>query len=155
MISHDLKTSSQRVRAYANANKILGMINRTIVNKHSDIMVKLCKSFVRPHVEYCTAAWSPYYVKDKELIDKMQHWFTRMITQVKHLSYTDRLLKLGLWTLEKYRNGADLIEVYKMIHGLTTISHNRFFELATNKKPEVTRYLWSSIDFQTSIDKHR
>jgi len=35
MISHDLKTSSQCVRAYANANKILGMINRTIVNKHS------------------------------------------------------------------------------------------------------------------------
>jgi len=39
MISHDLKTSSPCVRAYANANKILGIINRTIVNKHSDIMV--------------------------------------------------------------------------------------------------------------------
>jgi len=35
MISHDLKTSIQSL-AYANANKILGMINRTIVNKHSD-----------------------------------------------------------------------------------------------------------------------
>jgi len=69
MISHDLKTSSQCVRAYANANKILGKINRTIVN--SDIMVKLYKSLVRPHVEYCTAAWSSNYVKDKELIEKL------------------------------------------------------------------------------------
>jgi len=86
------------------------------------------------HAEYCTAAWSPYYVKDKELIEKIQHRFTKIITQVKHLSDTDRLLKLGLWTLEEHRNRADLIEVYKMIHGLTTISHNRLFELATNKK---------------------
>jgi len=39
IISHGLKTFSQCVRAYANANKILGMINRMIVNKHSDIMI--------------------------------------------------------------------------------------------------------------------
>jgi len=56
MISHDLKTSSQWLRAYA--YKSLGMMNRTIVNKH--IMVKLCESLVRPYMEYCTAAWSPY-----------------------------------------------------------------------------------------------
>jgi len=73
VISHHLKTCSQCVRAYANANKIPGMINRTIYNKHSDIMVKLYKSLVRPHVEYSTAAWSPYYVKDKEVIEKIQH----------------------------------------------------------------------------------
>jgi len=52
MISHDLKTSNQSVRAYANANKILGMMNRTNVNKHSDIMVKVYKSLGCPHVEY-------------------------------------------------------------------------------------------------------
>jgi len=80
--------------ASAYANKILGMIYRTIVNKQSDIMVKLYKSLVRPHVEYCTAAWSrTYTIKDKELIEKIQHRFTKMITQVKHLSYTDGLLK--------------------------------------------------------------
>jgi len=50
MISHDLKTSSQFVKAYADANKILGMMNRTFANKHSDIMVKLYKSLVRIHV---------------------------------------------------------------------------------------------------------
>jgi len=108
--------------------------NRTIVNKHCDIMVKLCKSLVRPHVEYSTAVWSPYFVKDRKLIEKIQHRFAKMITPVKQLSYTDKLLKFGLWTIEERRSRADLIEVCMMIHGLTTISHNRFFELATNKK---------------------
>ena len=45
-----------------------------------------------------------------------------MITDVKHLSYADRLLKLGVWTLEERRSISDLIEVYKMLHGLTTIT---------------------------------
>jgi len=54
-----------------------------------------------------------------------------MTTQVKHLSYTDRLQKLGLLKLEERRNRADLIEVYKMIHGLKTISH--IPELLQNK----------------------
>jgi len=51
MMSHNLKTSSQCVRAYANANKILVMINHTFVNKHSGIMIKSYNSMVRPHLE--------------------------------------------------------------------------------------------------------
>ena len=144
------------MRAYANANKILGMINRTIVNKNSNIMVKLglYKSLVRPHVEYCTAVWSPYYVKDKELIEKIQHRFTKMITEVKHLSYTDRLLQLGLWTLEERRNRSDLIEVYKMLHGLTTISYKKFFELTTNKRTRGNSLTLIKHRFATVIRQH-
>lgn len=134
VISCDLKSSNQCLKAYASANKILGMINRTIVNKNSDIMLKLYKSLVRPNMEYCTAVWSPYYVKDKELIEKIQHRFTKMIIEVKHLSYADRLRKLDLWSLEERRNRSDLIEVYKMLHGLTSISHEKFFEIAIDKR---------------------
>jgi ribonucleases P/MRP protein subunit RPP40 len=53
VISHDLKISNQCMQAYVNANKMLGMIDRTIANKHSDIMMKLYKSLVRCHIEYC------------------------------------------------------------------------------------------------------
>ena len=134
MISHDLKSSNQCLKAYASANKILGMINRTIENKNSNIMLNLYKSLVRPHMEYCTAVWSPYYVKDKELIEKIQHRFTKMIIEVKHLSYADRLKKLGLWSLEERRNRSDLIEVYKMLHGSTSISYKNFFEIASDKR---------------------
>ena len=37
--------------------------------KKKDVLVKLYKSFVRPHLEYCTAAWSPHYSKDKDGTD--------------------------------------------------------------------------------------
>jgi len=94
-----------QVESKEEGDKSLRMKNRTIVNKHSDIMVKLYKSLVRPH-----AAWSPHYIKDKELIEKIQHRLNKMMTEVKPpLVYIDRLLILGLWTLEERRNRSDLI----------------------------------------------
>jgi len=41
--------------------------------------MSLYKTLVRPRVEYCSSAWSPLYKKDKELIEKIQHRFTKMI----------------------------------------------------------------------------
>jgi hypothetical protein len=69
--------------AFENANKIMGMINRTIAYKQSNIMLKLYKSLVPPHIEYCTSVWSPFYIKDKELIEIIQHRFSKIIMQDK------------------------------------------------------------------------
>ena len=33
--------------------------------------------------EYCTVAWSPHYKKEKYLLERMQHRFTRMIPDMK------------------------------------------------------------------------
>jgi len=63
-----------------------------------------------PHVECCVSAWSPYYKKDKELLEKVQRRFTKMITNMKGLSYEDRLRCLNLWSLEERSNRQDLIE---------------------------------------------
>ena len=35
-------------------------------------MLQLYKSLVRSHIDYCTVAWSPYYVKDKVKSEKVQ-----------------------------------------------------------------------------------
>ena len=49
--------------------------------------MQLYKSLVLPHLEFCTAAWSPHYVKDKELLEKDQRRFTRMIPGLKDVPY--------------------------------------------------------------------
>jgi len=92
-------------------------------------MLRLYKTLIRPHVEYCTSTWSPYYVKDKELIEKLQHRFTKLIPEVANLSYFDRLHRLGLWNLEERRNRAYLAEVFKMIRGLSLLPFTIFLTL--------------------------
>jgi len=54
--------------------------------------MNLYKSMVRPHLEYCSTVWSPHYVKDKQMLEKVQHRFTRMFTHLKKLPYEVRHL---------------------------------------------------------------
>ena len=65
------------------ANRTLGMINRTIVNKDSTTLSKLYQSLVRPKLEYCVQAWRPYLQKDIELLEKVQRRATRLMTNDK------------------------------------------------------------------------
>ena len=81
-ITDDLKVSAQCETAYSKANRMLGLIKRTFSSHNQMIMSALNKSLVRPHLEYCTAAWSSHYVKGKELLEIVQHRFTKIISDI-------------------------------------------------------------------------
>jgi hypothetical protein len=51
------------------ANRILGMIKRSFCYLSKDVVLKLYKSLVRPHLEYCVQAWRSYSRKDIKLIE--------------------------------------------------------------------------------------
>ena len=93
-ISNDLKASQQCVQACSKANRILGVLNRTTKCKDDSNLICFYKSLIRPHLEFCTAAWSPHYAKDNLLIEKVQQRFTRMIPRLKNVPYVKRLKEL-------------------------------------------------------------
>ena len=62
-ISNDLKPSQQCSEAVKKANKIIGLIGRSFEHKTKEVILTLYNSLVRPHLEYCVQAWSPYYKK--------------------------------------------------------------------------------------------
>jgi len=92
---------------------------------------RLYQSLVRPQVEYCVVAWSPYYKKDVTLIEKIQKRFAKMIPFVKHLLYKTILQKLNLWSLEDRHIRADLIEVFKIIHRLSSVNFSTLFKYSS------------------------
>ena len=57
-----------------------------------------------------------------------------MILSIKEFPYEVKLKKLGLWSLEDQRIRADLIEVYKIIHGLSTVNFSTVFEYIKHEK---------------------
>ena len=92
-------------------------------------MLQLYKTIVRPTLEYCNAVWRPTYLKDQDLLEKVQQRATRLIPDVKHLSYEERLKTLKLPSLEYRRQRADLLQIYKIMHGLEAVERNDIFEI--------------------------
>jgi len=50
-----------------------------------------------------------------------------MIPNLKDLPYEQRLAKTKLWSLADRQTRANLIEVYKIIYGLSTVRFSTFF----------------------------
>ena len=92
------------------------MIRRSYKFLDGDSLKRLFIALVRPHLEYSNAVWSPRYIKDKKLMERVQRRATKLIPDLKELPYETRLKKLQLPSLY-YRRG-DMIEVYKYMYNI-------------------------------------
>ena len=112
----DLKPSTQCLRAAARAHRMLSIIK--LAFKHLDVrtITVLYKTLVRPLLDYCCVIWCPFYVKDIEVLEKVQRRFTRILPTYRHLQYEDRLTVYNLPSLYARRLAFDLITVYKIIN---------------------------------------
>ena len=129
IIKNNLKIDSQCAKASKKGNQILGLIARTITCKDQAPMKILYKSLVRPKLDYCIQAWRPHLQKDIDLLEKVQRRATKMIKGFNKLKYEERLKRLNLTTLETRCLRADLIEVYKIMHGIDGLKITDFFDL--------------------------
>ena len=88
----------------------------------------LYQTYVRPHLEYAVAAWSPWSQGDKEILEAVQRRAVMMVTNLKGKDYQQRLQELGITTLEERRERGDLIQAYKVLTGKERVSHQTWFQ---------------------------
>ena len=138
-IHKSLKVAKHCAEAAKKANRVLGMIKRNFIYKDKSTVMKLYKSLVRPHLDYCMQVWSPHLKKDIDQIEKIQHRATKLIPGMKHLPYNTRIKLCNLMTLEDRRRRSDLIQTYRIIHGIDQIPVESLFTLADNKTRPTTR----------------
>ena len=73
--------------AASNGNQIIGLIRRKIAYKEKRLIIPVYKAIVRPHLEYCIQAWRPYRKKDTDTPERIQRRATKMISELRDLSY--------------------------------------------------------------------
>ena len=117
IVDENLRFSSHIIDKVDKANQIMGIIRKSMVylNKHSFNL--LCKSLVRPRLEYGNVVWSPFLKSDITLIENVQRRATRYVPVINKLEYQERLEALNLPTLQYRIFRADIIEMYKITHG--------------------------------------
>ena len=124
----NMKVSEQCRIAASKGNQVLGMIRRNITYKEKCLIVPLYKAIVKPNLEYCIQAWSPYLRKNIDMLEKIQRRATKLIPRLRDLRYEERQKECGPTTLETRRlRGGDQIEVFKILNGYENIDSNIFF----------------------------
>ena len=98
------------------ANRNLGIIRRTFQQIDQEMLVVLYKSLVRPILEYGSQVWSPLKKGQIDRIESVQRRMTRILPKLRKKPYSERLIMLGLPTLNYRRLRADLIQIYKLMN---------------------------------------
>ena len=84
-------------------------------------------SLVRPHLEYASQIWNPHLIRDIQALEKVQRRPTKLVPELQHLSYGDRLSALNLPSLLYRRRRIDMITVFKIVHGLEGLPFETLF----------------------------
>jgi hypothetical protein len=117
-VSNTLKLAKQCAKAAATTRAVLGQITRAFHFRDRCTFVKLYKTYVRPHLEFCTPAWSPWTQADIDCIEKVQMKMVSMVSGLQSDTYEGRLAELGMDSLRERRHVFDMVLMNKMAHGV-------------------------------------
>ena len=78
MVSSDLPRSEHVNVTVNKANKLLGLVHRTVGSSHPGAFSTLYTSLVRPVLEYAAPAWNPYLAKDVLALERVQRRASRL-----------------------------------------------------------------------------
>ena len=111
-IDDELKFGEHISRKVRIANGIVGQI-RSFSFLDCETFRRIFVAFVRPHLEYCQAVWSPHLLKNIDQLENVQIRATKLVDGLAGLDYPERLERLNLPTLNFRRRRGDMIEVFK------------------------------------------
>ena len=133
LLSNDLKWGSHCRKVAATANRVLGRLKHTFVNRSSVLWKKIYIAYVRPHLEFAAQIWSPYLECDIKTIEAVQRRATRTPHKLRDKPYEERCRLWNIQTLRRRRVRGDLIQKFKIEKNLDKV--NWFMEPPAIFKP--------------------
>lgn len=132
-------TPSKQVSAAAlKGNQVLGQLMRAFTYRDRYTFIKLYKQYVRPHLEYCIQAWSPWLQQDIDILENVQRRAVKAVSGLSG-SYEQRLSSLDLLSLQHRRQRGDMIETFKILKQIDDIDQSHFFSLSASNHHYATR----------------
>ena len=139
IISNNMKPSLQCANASRRASAVLTQISRAFMYRDKNTFLQLYKQFVRCHLEFAIPAWSPWLVSDIEILERVQKRAVRMIVGLHGRTYEEKLIELGLKTLESRRKRYDLVQTFKIINGFDKVNSSIWFRMVDDQQTRLTR----------------
>ena len=138
LMRDNLKWDSHVKSVKHKAMKILGLLGRNFSGSSQYVKTQAYNTLVRPHVEYASAAWSPFEKQHIKALEAVQCCAIRFVCldYSQFSSVTSMQHSLGWDTLEVRRHLNTATIMYKAVHNWThltfpasvTLAHRRLIE---------------------------
>jgi hypothetical protein len=128
IIDRSLKPSKQCHKAAARAKVVPGQILKYFHFRDRNHFIRLYKTYVRPHLEFASAAWSPWTSGDIDILEKVQEKAIRNTAGLQGATYQEKCREVGLETLAERRNRQDMIQTFKILKGFDGVRSELLFE---------------------------
>ena len=104
-ISDDLKFHKHTQNICNKTKGEIGRIRRSFVTRSPCFLTNLYKTYVSPHLEFCSTVWNPVYQMDIDRIEKVQNKFTRLLKYSRVMTPAERNSYLNISTHQERREG--------------------------------------------------
>ncbi|KAK4830251.1 hypothetical protein QYF61_009318 [Mycteria americana] len=118
LVDSRLNMSQQHARQPRGQTTFWGA-SHSITSQSKDVIILLYLALVRPHLESCVQFWAPQFKKDEKVLECIQRRATKLVKGLEGMSYEERLMTLGLSSLEKRRLRGNLIALYSFLRSGT------------------------------------
>ena len=88
--SAEMKVSEQCGFAASKGSQIIGLIKGTLTCKETLLIIPLCNAIICPHYIYYIHTWMSYRKKDIYKLERIQRRATKIISELRDLSYECR-----------------------------------------------------------------
>lgn len=135
LVTPAMKWQEQSGKAAATASRVLSQISRAFSYRDKVTFVSLYKSYVRPHLEFSSQAWSPWLARDIDILEKVQKRAVNMVGGLRSVTYAEQLAELGLQSLEERRREADLLLMHKVVYAKSGVNSERWVNARNDARP--------------------
>ena len=118
LLTSDLSWNEHITSICSKTRKLIGLLYRRFHHCSPELLIRLYKAFIRPHLEYAPQVWDPHLVKDIDLLEKTQKFALRVCCKDWSASYCDLLERCQVPYLSDRRRTAKMCHLYKIIYGI-------------------------------------
>ena len=98
------------------------------LNREPEFMMNVFTMHIRPLIDYASPVWNLGYVGDLKLIEGVQRRWTKAINGFENISYSERLQRLDLFSIQGRLLRTDLILTWKILNNKCAIPHDKVFK---------------------------
>ena len=116
------------------AKQRAAIILKCFMSRNPALLVKAfitCRP-IRPMLQYACNVWSPFQLIHIDKLEHVQRYFTKHLKDMYNLSYGERLLNLGLESLDVRRLRSNLVMHFKILYYYVDLQFTDFFKINNN-----------------------